>query len=450
MLSRLAVGMGFLIALVAFNIWLVTRTPVERLAKSYVDTAFQLDQISSGEVDNYFGNYQPDEASGTSLEDIIRKADALKAEIDLAILENDDNRLASLRDKVGYLSRVLGLVHANDSVSFAQELSSLFRIYIDELSPETELDNEGRVVSIERALSPQEIAASEAIVELNRILPGQGSLPFRVSSFKSRFMVPVNKREQVFEAALKACEENTKVNWELPLDAGIQLNWTREVSTPWHVYLGNGESEILINPLAMSYMGAMIDVACHEGYPGHHAQYVLIEQSLIELDDFSEEERLMLLRTPRTAVLEGAADYGIGLTFPRDKRLALERDVLFPIAGLDTADIEKYLQVNHLVKVANNGVLRTIQAYADEMLPDIAAAVRLENNFLIASPRAFLNYVDRYGAYSAIYSIASSHIDSLVAAEINSQTLAWDALNRIVVYLKEFPVEERTTTMPVN
>ena len=447
MLSRMAIGIGVSIGLAALSLWLVTRTSVERLAKNYVDIAFQLDQISSGEIDNYFGNYQPDEAFETSLKDVIQKADALKVEIDLAIAENEDLRLVRLRDKVGYLSGVLAFLLEDDSVSFSQELSKFFGIYIEELSPETELDDEGRVVSIERARSLEEIAASEAFAQLNLILPGQGSLPFRVSSFQSRFIVPVNKREQVFEAALKACEENTKLNWDLSLDAGVKINWTREVTTPWHVYLGNGASEILINPLAMGYMGAMIDVACHEGYPGHHAQYLLIEQSLRESNDFSAEERLMLLRTPRTAILEGAADYGISLTFPREERLALERDVLFPMAGLDTSDIEKYLQVHHLVKEANNGVLRTIQAYADEKLPSIAAAVRLENDFLIASPRAILDYVDRFGAYSVVYPIASSRIDSLVFAEINSRKLAWDVLERLVINLKEFPEEVRTLTM---
>ena len=124
-------------------------------------------------------------------------------------------------------------------------------------------------------------------------------------------------------------------------------------------------------------IGSMIDVACHEGYPGHHAQHVLLEQSLNEMGDFSPEERLMLLRTQKTAVLEGAADYGIGLVFPRGKRLEFERDVLFPLAGLDTSEIESYLLVHHLVKIANAGVTKTIQAYADEKLPSVAAAVRL-------------------------------------------------------------------------
>ena len=284
---------------------------------------------------------------------------------------------------------------------------------------------------MERAPTALELAASEATEELDKLLPGQGSLPFRISNFQSRFLVPLRQREQLFELALDACEQNTKENWELPLDSGVKINWTREVSTPWHSYLGEGASEISINPLAMGYIGSMVDVACHEGYPGHHAQHVLLEQNLNDVGDFSPEERLMLLRTQKTAVLEGAADYGIGLAFPQDKRLEFERDVLFPLAGLDTSEIELYLRVHHLVKIANAGVTKTIQAYADEKLPSVAAAVRLENDFLVASPRAVLEFVDRLGAYAAIYPLSKLTITGFLDGQAKSKIAYWKELEAV-------------------
>ena len=436
---KLAAVICILISLVAGFVWIASQTSVASLAEDYIDVALKLDEISRGEVDNYFGSYDPGQISETSLDEILIDAGGLKARVDNAREDIGDPRLEGLALKVAHLLRVLDFLADDDSLSFSEELGGFFGIRIDELRPETRLDASGRVVSVERTPTALELAASEAIQELDKLLPGQGSLPFRVSNFQSRFLVPLRQREQLFELALDACEKNTKENWELPLDSGVKINWTREVSAPWHSYLGEGASEISINPLAMGYIGLMIDVACHEGYPGHHAQHVLLEQNLNDVGDLSPEERLMLLRAQKTAVLEGAADYGIGLAFPQDKRLEFERDVLFPLAGLDTSEIESYLRVHHLVKIANAGVTKTIQAYADEKLPSVAAAVRLENDFLVASPRAVLEFVDRYGAYAAIYPISGSTVTEFLNSQAKSKIAYWDGLQELIIEAEKLP-----------
>ena len=426
-------------SLMAGFVWFASQTSVARLAEDYIDIALKLDEISRGEVDSYFGSYDPGQILETSLDEISINARDLRTRIDSAREDLGDPRLEGLALKVDHLLRVLDFLADDDLLSFSEELGGFFGIQIDELRPETRLDASGRVVSVERAPTALELTASEATEELDKLLPGQGSLPFRVSNFQSRFLVPLSQREQLFELALDACEKNTKENWELPLDAGVKINWTREVSSPWHSYLGEGASEISINPLAMGYIGLMIDVACHEGYPGHHAQHVLLEQNLNDVGDFSPEERLMLLRTQKTAVLEGAADYGIGLAFSQDKRLEFERDLLFPLAGLDTSEIELYLRVHHLVKIANAGVTKTIQAYADEKLPSVAAAVRLENDFLVASPRAVLEFVDRLGAYAAIYPLSSSTVTEFMDSQAKSKIAYWDGLQELIIEAEKLP-----------
>ena len=436
---KLAAVICILISLMAGFAWFASHSSVDQLAEDYIDIAFQLDEISRGEVDNYFGSYDPGQRLGASLDEILIDAGDLRARVDNAREDISDPRLEGLALKIDHLLRVLDFLADDDLLSFSEELGNFFGIRIDELTPETRLDSSGRVVSVERAPTALELAASEALEELDKLLPGQGSLPFRVSNFQSRFLAPLSQREQLFELALAACEKNTKENWELPLDSGVKINWTREVSTPWHSYLGEGASEISINPLAMGYIGLMIDVACHEGYPGHHAQHVLLEQNLNDVGDSSPEERLMLLRAQKTAVLEGAADYGIGLAFPQDKRLEFERDVLFPVAGLDPSEIESYLRVHHLVKIANAGITKTIQAYADEKLPSVAAAVRLENDFLVASPRAVLEFVDRYGAYAAIYPISGSTVTEFLNSQAKSKIAHWDGLQELIIATEKLP-----------
>ena len=38
---------------------------------------------------------------------------------------------------------------------------------------------------------------------------------------------------------------------------------------------------------------------------------------------------------PQSLLNEGAANFGIDVAFPGDERLVFERDVLYPLAGLD-------------------------------------------------------------------------------------------------------------------
>ena len=51
------------------------------------------------------------------------------------------------------------------------------------------------------------------------------------------------------------------------------------------------------------------------------------------------------LFSPQSLIAEGTANYGIEVAFPGDERLAFEREVLFPAAGLDPARADEYYDV---------------------------------------------------------------------------------------------------------
>jgi hypothetical protein len=61
--------------------------------------------------------------------------------------------------------------------------------------------------------------------------------------------------------------------------------------------------------------------------------------------------RVLRLRAVLAAVAdrEGTANYGIEVAFPGDERLAFERDVLFPLAGLDGRRRRAYAKIRALV-----------------------------------------------------------------------------------------------------
>ena len=87
-----------------------------------------------------------------------------------------------------------------------------------------------------------------------------------------------------------------------------------------------------------------MDLACHEGYPGHHVYNTLLEKHLVK-DRGWMEFTVYPLFSPQSLIAEGTANYGIPVTFPDDERIAFEEKVLFPAAGLDPARVREYYEV---------------------------------------------------------------------------------------------------------
>ena len=106
---------------------------------------------------------------------------------------------------------------------------------------------------------------------------------------------------------------------------------------PWsgyNWYQGNYRSLIQVNTDLPIYIDRAIDLACHEGYPGHHVYNALLEKHLVR-DRGWVEFTIYPLFSPQSLIAEGTANYGIEVAFPGDERAAFERDVLYPEAGLD-------------------------------------------------------------------------------------------------------------------
>ena len=120
---------------------------------------------------------------------------------------------------------------------------------------------------------------------------------------------------------------------------------------PWsgyNWYQGNYRSLIQVNTDLPIYIDRAIDLACHEGYPGHHVYNALLEKHLVR-DRGWVEFTVYPLFSPQSLIAEGTANYGIEVAFPGDERETFERDVLFPLAGLDPSQAAAYARVQALV-----------------------------------------------------------------------------------------------------
>ncbi len=91
------------------------------------------------------------------------------------------------------------------------------------------------------------------------------------------------------------------------------------------------------------FMIGAIDVGSHESYPGHHVYNMLLEKNLYN-DQGLVEISMYPLFSPQSLIAEGTANYGIEVAFPGDEKTIFAKEVLLPLAGLDTLGISLYFK----------------------------------------------------------------------------------------------------------
>jgi hypothetical protein len=179
-------------------------------------------------------------------------------------------------------------------------------------------------------------------------------------------------------------------------------------------------------------VGSAVDVACHEAYPGHHAQFLVMDADA-GTGGVVMENTVVLLRSPISMLREGAAEYGVDLAFPPAERLAFERDVLFPLAGLDPSQAGKYATVHRLVSELRSNMMPILRDYRDNRLTSEIAGRELASSALVTSPHSLLSFVDELGPYVLGYTVAGNTLRRYVEARSSqSGEDRWTVLRRIL------------------
>jgi len=185
--------------------------------------------------------------------------------------------------------------------------------------------------------------------EISALLPGSGSLALRINAFRRQFVIPKDKLKGVFEAAIQGCRQRTLAH--LPLPAGENFTLEFVTDKPWsgyNWYQGNYQSLIQINVELPIYIERAVDIGCHEGYPGHHTYNALLEKNLVK-DRGWREFSVYPLWSPQSLIAEGSANYGVELAFSDAERVTFEREVLYPLAGLNPALAAQYETLRKLL-----------------------------------------------------------------------------------------------------
>jgi len=189
-----------------------------------------------------------------------------------------------------------------------------------------------------------------AIAELDKILPGKGDIAKRLNDFKTKFVIPTEKLKDVFDAAIDECRTRTLKHIKLPETESFKVEYVKD--KPWGAYnwyKGKFFSVIEVNTDLPIFIDRAVDLAAHEGYPGHHVYNALLEQNLASKRNWVEF-KVYALFSPQSLIAEGTANFGIQMAFPGDERIKFEKNVLFPLAELNPEEADLYYKILDLQK----------------------------------------------------------------------------------------------------
>jgi hypothetical protein len=252
--------------------------------------------------------------------------------------------------------------------------------------------------------------------DLDQLIPGDASLAERYQAFRAQVMIPPAQVDTVFKVAIAACRARTMAH--LPLPEGERFDLEYLTGTSWNAYnwyQGGSVSLIQVNldfPIAVD---RAIDLACHEGYPGHHVYNASLERALVDERGWVELSVYPLF-SPQSLIAEGSANYGIEMAFPGEARTAFERDSLFPLAGLDTAIAEQNAAVREAMAGLNYARNEVARRYLDGEIDSTAAVAAMERYWLQepAAAAKTLRFIETYRSYVINYNLGRDMVAQYV------------------------------------
>ena len=374
-------------------------TPSER----YVQLVLSLGEHDPDYVDAYYGPSRwRDEVRATkpSLEHVHAAALALHEE--LRRTDEPEQRLDLLRLK--YIRRQTEALIARAEMLNGKRLS---------------FDEESKALYDATAPQHGEKYFQKLNKQLERELRGKGPLTDRVEAFREQFVIPRERLDRVFKAAIDACREITQSHFELPHNESFTVEYVNDKAwSGYNWYQGNFRSLIQVNTDLPIFIDRAIDLACHEGYPGHHVYHVLIEENLVRERGWAEFTVYPLF-SPQSLIAEGSANYGIDVAFPADDRIEFEKKTLFPLAGLDDGRAEEYYRVHELVAKSAYAGNEAGRRYIDgEFNADQAAEWLM--TYALASPeraRQRVRFFHQYRSYVINYNLGKDLVKDYVERE---------------------------------
>jgi len=286
-------------------------TKLSKFGEDFLLLALRIDKHIKGYVDFYFGPKKlkqiVENESVTSPNKLLNDSNDLLKQLGVQGYENAREH---------YLEKMLTAMKTSVGSLVGIEISiedQFLRLYDVALKPIKESEFE------------------DLKIEFNKAYGGLEDLGARMSSLRVMRKVPETKAYELFKKALKIVKKRTEALFQdlLPRNENILIELIKNNSSSekikWNYYnwyLGNFTSRIEVNPSYGIYWTSLLSSAAHEGYPGHHTQFVMNEKKLYrELNQF--EHSILLFNSPKLIISEGIADLALNILFSNQEAVEI-------------------------------------------------------------------------------------------------------------------------------
>jgi hypothetical protein len=387
-------------------------------ARSYVRLAVALGERDPDSIDFYAG---PDDLvadvrrTPPPLTAIRRDAVELAARVAHAPAANaDDGRRAQQlnRDLMALASRVDVLTGARPA--YDRESETFFGVAPGPI-------DEGRMTKLR--------------AEIGDLVSGRGRLVDRYTAFAARFIVPPSRLPAVMAAAIDECRQRTIAHLTLPPAERVTLEFVN--GRPWSAYsryVGGARSVISVNRDFRFTVDQALQVACHEGYPGHHTRSTLVDSRLARAKGWAEFLVQPMFSTG-SLVSEATAMYAPQLAFSPRERVRVERDRLCRLAGIAARDLDRYVRVERLVEQLQAIQGDVARRYLDGSLEFARAAAVLEERALVPHAEVTLKYFNEYRSYVTTYTAGAAAVARLMTSCVGASAakdVRWRCFERLL------------------
>ncbi len=398
------------------------------VAEAYVKLVLQVGQHDPNYVDFYYG---PEKWRPAPL-DSVRIGDA-------AILSALSEETRQLQHRLNIINdntfNEIEKLRYNYLVKQLQSVSGR----VDMLSGEEKsFDEESKALYDAVAPVNDEAHFEEILSQLGQALPGYGNISRRLQRFRSQFVIPVEKLDDVFQAAISEGRKRTHEFIEMPQNERFKVEYVTGKSwSAYNWYKGNSFSIIQVNTDLPIYIDRAIDLACHEGYPGHHAFSTLQEEHLTRRRSWIEYS-IYPLFSPQSLISEGTANYGIEMAFPGHERIQFEKEVLWPLAGLDTTQVERYYEIQEMVRQLAYADNEAARNFLDGNIQRWEAIRWLRRYALMTADEAEqrLQFIEEYRSYVINYNlgqdIVKRYIERHSSTGVNNRMTRWNLFARLL------------------
>jgi hypothetical protein len=252
------------------------------------------------------------------------------------------------------------------------------------------------------------------------------------------------------DRAIAECRARTRAHLTLPENEDFRMEFvTGQSWSAYNWYQGGNQSLIQVNTDIPPTIDRALGLACHEGYPGHHVQGISNERNYRERGWI--EYSVAPLYHPSAPLNEGGGNFGVQLAFPGEERLAFERDVLYPLAGLDPAGARAYYDLQQALNALQGARLTIAADYLNDtnvtqeyidLHPELRGPIMRERAIeqtqrylLVSRARAeqLIAFTERYRSYVINYvsgeDLIRNYVNRVGGSDVNAR---WAAFERIM------------------